>query len=168
MSCGVSFVLVAYRFIKCLAEDPKNEDFHCLDDPEHLLYLLFLVVEAVLFGLFTTCMMFDQLDVVSSKVTHIDRLKGGEGFFTAYEKDSSHAGLMEVFGYGSGRFNLLTFFRWDCLSPLTHARFPDSVRDEIMGYYRPGSTSCFIPDDLEDSMTALPNKGKIIGTVNVV
>jgi len=167
ISCGVSFILTVYRFVKCLSEDPTNEDFHCLDDPEHLLYLVFLVVEAILFGLFTLCMAFDQLDVVSSKLTHIDRLKG-ETYFATYEKDSSYAGLLEVFGYGSTKFKTDTVFRWDCLSPFANIRFPDSVRDDIMGYYRPCVTACFSADNNEDSTTDPPTKGKVLGTVNVV
>ena len=38
---------------------------HCLDQPSHLLTIMGLVIEAVLFGLFTSCMMVDQWDVLA-------------------------------------------------------------------------------------------------------
>lgn len=48
----------------------------CVDHPTDLLPLVGLTVEALLFGLFTLCMMVDQWDVVMTNLTHIDRLKG--------------------------------------------------------------------------------------------
>ena len=43
----------------------------CLDQPTQLLQILGLIVEAILFGLFTCCMMVDQAGVVTTKMTHI-------------------------------------------------------------------------------------------------
>jgi hypothetical protein len=109
----------------------RHANLTCLDRPTQLIQILGLMVEAILFGLFTSCMMIDQAGVVTSKVTHIDRLKGGDDALTG----SSLSGVMEVFGLntkpGGSRF------RMDCLSPFAQACFPAKVRDEIMGFCRP-------------------------------
>jgi palmitoyltransferase ZDHHC3/7/25 len=55
-----------------------------------------LVVEAVLFGLFTLCMMCDQYSVMSTGATQIDRLKG---------EVNTSLGIHEVFGGASGKFS---------------------------------------------------------------
>eukprot|EP00540_Astrosyne_radiata_P018692 CAMPEP_0116866398 /NCGR_PEP_ID=MMETSP0418-20121206/25999_1 /TAXON_ID=1158023 /ORGANISM="Astrosyne radiata, Strain 13vi08-1A" /LENGTH=175 /DNA_ID=CAMNT_0004502013 /DNA_START=131 /DNA_END=658 /DNA_ORIENTATION=+ len=104
----------------------------CLDRPTDLISILGLVVEAVLFGLFTSCMMVDQWDVVMTNVTHIDRLKGDR----MHDGTRRVAGVAEVFGLSKGRPD--TAFRWDWISPFARACFPDSIRDEILGYCRPG------------------------------
>lgn len=41
--------------------------------------VLFLAVEAVLFGIFTCCLMQDQYDVLETNETQIDRLKNTTG-----------------------------------------------------------------------------------------
>lgn len=58
---------------------------------------MMLVLEAVLFGLFTLCMMCDQYSVITTGATQIDRLKGEVG-------DS--LGIREVFGGASHGFSL--------------------------------------------------------------
>ena len=103
----------------------------CLDRPTQLLSILGLVVEGILFGLFTACMMLDQASVVTSKMTHIDRLKGGED-----GSGNSLAGVIEVFG--ASKLGLtVTRFRPDWLSPFAKACFPGSLQDQIMGFCRP-------------------------------
>lgn len=76
-------------------------------------------------------MMFDQASVVTSKMTHIDRLKGGED-----EAAGALAGVIEVFGLSARRGND-SRFRADWLSPFAKVFFPNSLRDEIMGFCRP-------------------------------
>jgi hypothetical protein len=104
----------------------------CLDQPTQLLTILGLLVEALLFGMFTFCMIFDQMDVITSKVTHIDRLKG-------LDLSSTLAGVTEVFGVGvrGGAGIKESRFRPDWLSPFTRVCFPPSVQDEVMGFCRP-------------------------------
>jgi hypothetical protein len=81
-------------------------------------------------------MMVDQMDVVCSKLTHIDRLKGSSD--SGKEGGSSSmAGVAEVFGAGrKGELSPMQF-RLDWLSPFAQVCFPASVRDEIMGFCRP-------------------------------
>jgi len=43
--------------------------------PDENLLTVFLLVESILFGLFTFCMMSDQWSSLSTNQTHIDRLK---------------------------------------------------------------------------------------------
>lgn len=59
--------------------------------------VVLLVLEAVLFGLFTLCMMCDQYSVITTGATQIDRLKGEAG-------DS--LGIREVFGGAGEGFSL--------------------------------------------------------------
>jgi hypothetical protein len=91
-------------------------------------------------------MMFDQADVIRSKVTHIDRLTGSD-------VSGSLAGVLEVFGVATARetkqsiatatafhdnnnnHNIDTGIRLDWFSPFAQVCFPS--RDEVMGFCRP-------------------------------
>lgn len=130
------------RFCECIGHIGKHEA--CLDEPTHLLGLIGLIVEAMLFGMFTCCMVIDQWDVVMTNVTHIDRLKGE----TYMEDSEGVAGVHEVFGAGYGK-GKKAGFRPDWLSPFAKVCFPENVKDEIMGFCRP----CFgkVKEDDYDS-----------------
>lgn len=140
LSCVYSLTLIAVRFFVCMGRHGHVRTHHitCLDRPTQMLTILGLFFEAVLFGLFTSCMMIDQAGVVTTKLTHIDRLKGGD------EGGSSLAGVVEVFGSASRRFEKMSSsglggssFRADWLSPFHRICFPTSLQDEIMGFCRP-------------------------------
>lgn len=133
LSCLYSFLLVMIRFYTCMGQHGhvRTHRMTCLDRPSQLLTILGLLVEAFLFGMFTACMVIDQSSVVSSKMTHIDRLKGGED-----DPVSSLAGVIEVFGLSARRGNDPRF-RPDWLSPFAKVCFPSSLQDEIMGFCRP-------------------------------
>ena len=75
---------------------------------------------ALLFGLFTACMLGDQWSVLRTNVAKIDRLKG--------EETECASDVNEVFGGRSRGFRL------DWLLP-TAPVFPESVHDDIMGYH---------------------------------
>jgi len=122
--------LVVARFVECLGHIEKHEP--CLDEPTHLLSLIGLVVESMLFGMFTCCMVIDQWDVVSTNVTHIDRLKGE----TFMEDVEGRAGIHEVFGAGVGK-GKKSGFRADWLSPFVKVCFPEHMENDIMGFCRP-------------------------------
>jgi hypothetical protein len=84
--------------------------------------ILGLVVEAILFGLFTSCMICDQAGVVASNMTHIDRLKGDAAA-------SAISGIIEVFGLHNKRETADgTKFRPDWLSPFGNICFPGSLQ----------------------------------------
>ena len=155
-SCTYSLTLVVSRFVGCLGHGRLARG-HCLDEPGHILNLVGLIVEAILFGLFTCCMMVDQWDVVLTNVTHIDRLKGETGF--GFMDDASRIlGINEVFGSGRAAAGAASttstaaggshhhhlgggvsqsHFRPDWLSLFVRVCFPESVHDEIMGFCRP-------------------------------
>ena len=63
----------------------------CLARPADSLSVVMLVIEAMLFGLFTSCMLLDQWGAVATGRTQIDRLKGEEG-------GKGRHGFNEVFG----------------------------------------------------------------------
>lgn len=166
LSCHYSFSFLVYRFFHCIGRSSHNHHGpRCVDHPSDLLPLVGLAVEALLFGLFTLCMMADQWDVVMTNLTHIDRLKGetarrhGGGsqqyqHAGAYGRLPPHhdqhvgsqmsmmrAGINEVFGTLSSSMTSTALprsrFHYTWLSPVHMVCFPESVRDDILGYCRP-------------------------------
>jgi hypothetical protein len=143
-----SFSLVLTRFWGCMHRH-HGRHVTCLDRPTQLLSILGLIVEAILFGMFTACMMLDQVGVVTSKMTQIDRLKHGGGFEEEQRSlmmgdgmaSPTLAGVVEVFGLskhiGVSSSYGATRFRPDWLSPFAKACFPASIQDDIMGFCRP-------------------------------
>ncbi|KAJ0399599.1 hypothetical protein P43SY_008918 [Pythium insidiosum] len=104
-----ALILVFFRYARCM-------NVSC---PTHAaLRVIFLVVEAVLFGLFTLCMMCDQYSVILTGTTQIDRLKG---------EVSESLGIREVFGGASSKFS----YQW--LLP-GDVWFPASVKLQLLGY----------------------------------
>ena len=105
--------------------------------------LIGLTIEALLFGLFTICMMVDQWDVVVTNLTHIDRLKGADNGF--YNPSNQHRqnlknrpGVHEVFGarkaITSSNDNTRSKFHITWISPFHKVCFPETVREDIFGY----------------------------------
>lgn len=162
VSCMFSLVLLVWKFFSCLsATGYMNAGTNaCIDDPMQLISLIGLLVESILFGLFTSCMMVDQWDVVTTNLTHIDRLKGDQylHFETLLPPESSRACLAvhEVFGSGAAAATEIcsssiekiiqhkaTYgnFRMDWLSPFAKVQYPQSVKDDIMGFCLPSSSS---------------------------
>eukprot|EP00753_Platysulcus_tardus_P016584 PLAT5854.1.p1 GENE.PLAT5854.1~~PLAT5854.1.p1 ORF type:complete len:294 (+),score=114.82 PLAT5854.1:1-882(+) len=66
----------------------------CHFTPGGSVLVVFLVIEGILFGLFTFCMMCDQWSVATTSITSIDRLKGHSDASTSAVMDN----LAEVFG----------------------------------------------------------------------
>jgi len=140
LSCLYSLSLVTMRFFDCMGRHGHIRTHHitCLDRPSQLLNILGLFVEAILFGLFTSCMMVDQASVVKTKMTHIDLLKGGgEGNVGS----SALAGVIEVFGLNQKKVDNGGRFRSDWLSPFHRICFPTTLHDEIMGFCKPCSST---------------------------
>lgn len=160
LSCGYSLLFLIYRFVHCIGHSHGRHAIHgprCVDHPTDLLPLVGLTVEAILFGLFTLCMMVDQWDVVMTNLTHIDRLKGethqnhshgyprqqhsGYGQLPHYNQQHSQnlkkrAGINEVFGTVRQTMSMSRFhYTW--LSPLHKVCFPENVQNDIFGYCRP-------------------------------
>jgi palmitoyltransferase ZDHHC3/7/25 len=155
LSCIYSMSLVVFRFAVCMQGTNVHvhkRSMHCFDQPTDLLYILGLVVEALLFGLFTSCMMIDQWDVVNSNVTHIDRLKGDSG-------GDRVAGVIEVFGHLRGNSSCA---RLDWLSPFANVCFPKGLKDDIMGFCRPCGNGS---SDVTSVEMGAPSSGRMVRSV---
>jgi len=72
-----------------------------------------------------------------TKMTHIDRLKGGGVGSTG---SSTLAGVIEVFGLNLKKVDS-GGFRPDFLSPFHRICFPKNLHDEIMGFCKPCGSS---------------------------
>eukprot|EP00978_Attheya_sp_CCMP212_P008321 scaffold19579_cov52-Attheya_sp.AAC.5 len=101
--------------------------------------------------------------VVTSRLTHIDRLKG-ETSSSMNGRFKKSSGLNEVFGIGRKLgSNRQDSFRADWLSPFVSACFPSSMRDEIMGFCRPcGGRSS------QDSDVEMPNRNRMVRSVDEI
>mmetsp|Transcript_72697 Transcript_72697/g.147555 ORF Transcript_72697/g.147555 Transcript_72697/m.147555 type:complete len:409 (+) Transcript_72697:73-1299(+) len=152
LSCVYSLTLLTTRFFDCMGRHGhvRTHHFTCLDKPTQLMSVLGLFIEAILFGLFTSCMMCDQAGVVTSNMTHIDRLKAGPG---ADDKagSSALAGVVEVFGLNPKKVDLAGTFRADWLSPFHRICFPTTIHDEMMGFCKPCTNRQSDPAETEMS-----------------
>lgn len=96
--------LLFTRFVHCSGtyklKHRMSELSECNNTVGGTLMLFGVVIEAMLFGLFTLCMLFDQWGMVVYSTTQIDRLKGS-GKETKKSKCES---ITEVFG-GEPRFS---------------------------------------------------------------
>uniref|UniRef100_A0AAV1UK92 Palmitoyltransferase n=1 Tax=Peronospora matthiolae TaxID=2874970 RepID=A0AAV1UK92_9STRA len=104
-----ALTLVFFRYAKCINESCPSYG---------AIRVVCLIMESVLFGLFTMCMMCDQYSVITTGTTQIDRLKG---------EVSASLGLREVFGGADCKFAL----HW--LLPV-NIWFPSSVKNQVLGY----------------------------------
>lgn len=162
LSCVYSLTLLTIRFFDCLGRhgNVRASHFTCLDKPTQMLSILGLFVEAILFGLFTSCMMFDQSGVVTSNITNIDRLKGAAA---DDPNTKSLAGVIEVFGLNPKKgLDLATNFRADWLSPFHRICFPTTLRDEMMGFCKPCSTSMRKNDEETEMSPMMRNVANIV------
>lgn len=116
VTCMYSMLLVLTKYIVCISGGHK-----CHSTARVQFLVIFLVVESILFGLFTLCMLGDQLSAISSNQTQIDRLKG--------TKHNYQLEVNEVCGSPrSVRFQLSWFL------PIAVA-FPDVIiREKVLGY----------------------------------
>lgn len=65
-----AIILVILKFLSCLGNRGG-----CVQSIQEQLFITFLMVESILFGLFTLCMMADQMSMLTTNQTKIDRLK---------------------------------------------------------------------------------------------
>mmetsp|Transcript_31853 Transcript_31853/g.64700 ORF Transcript_31853/g.64700 Transcript_31853/m.64700 type:complete len:187 (-) Transcript_31853:197-757(-) len=184
-----SLIFITYRFFHCVGRDANDGRPRCVDHPANLLPLIGLAVEALLFGLFTICMMVDQWDVVMTNLTHIDRLKGAQLhghplIFNSHNQlaqnilNAARRGINEVFGTGTTSASLphRTGFHPTWLSPLHSVCFPETIRDDIFGYCRPCSSTTSTADsrrrttiDSVDSMEMVGRgRKRTVGVADIV
>ncbi len=117
VTCMYSMVLVLVKYIVCIGGGHK-----CNANSQNHLLVIFLVVESILFGLFTLCMLGDQISSIQSNQTQIDRLKNTKS--TTYQTE-----VNEVCGSArTERFQ----FAW--LVPSAVVFDTSSIRERILGY----------------------------------
>ena len=115
----------------------RRSKFYCPGTPGDAVFLVGLLVEGILFGLFTLCMLADQSETITSNRTQIDRLKN--------ERHDIQEEINEVFGTPSnGKCHCSWFLP-------TQVDFPSTFRDKIFGYILPQACT----DVLDRSSTEL-------------
>mmetsp|Transcript_22673 Transcript_22673/g.29449 ORF Transcript_22673/g.29449 Transcript_22673/m.29449 type:complete len:286 (+) Transcript_22673:83-940(+) len=112
--CSFTLFLVIARFFTCVYDEENG-----CGDPGNNMLIVFVILEAILFGLFTSCMILDQWTVVSTNTTSIDRLKG--------QDNSVNSTFNEVFGGEN------MDFRIDWLLP-SAVEYPADKKNEFFGY----------------------------------
>lgn len=180
-----SLAYIVSRMMNCVGAHPTMG--RCVDHASDLLPLIGLTVEALLFGLFTICMMCDQWDVVVTNLTHIDRLKGEHhhqqhGYYNPNNQHASNslkskAGVHEVFGarvQSIGGNNQRPRFHYSWISPFHNVCFPDPVRDDIFGYCRPcgGFNAANLFKSATNAQSSMEmigrGEGRVIGAAEIV
>lgn len=132
--CCYAIILIIFRFFSCMSADTQ-----CLSAWE-VIHILCLLVESILCGLFTICMLGDQASVVATNYTQIDRLKNSH--------HELQVDINEVFGCSSD-----VKFQFDWLLPIP-VTFSDGLRDKILGYrlIRDCHITCELDPLLEEGM----------------
>jgi hypothetical protein len=98
----------------------RSKPVFCHNDVHVHLLVIFLVIESLLFGLFTMCMIGDQWTTISSNQTQIDRIKG-----TKHEYQNE-------FNEVCGSLSTVSFsWSWFLPTPVT---FNEDVKPKILGY----------------------------------
>ena len=75
-----AIILMVTMFITTSCASNRNREYippHCANSrhPENIIFIILLCIESLLFGLFTMCMLCDQVHSVVTNQTYIDRLK---------------------------------------------------------------------------------------------
>jgi len=95
VTCLWCLVTLVSRFVSCASvkRSFRPTDPFCLPSPADTICCVLNFVEAIMFGLFVTIMMFDQLTVVYDNTTYIDKLQGRKRV-----RRSKMDSLRELFG----------------------------------------------------------------------
>ena len=115
--CWYALALIIGRVLSCWMY-AKGES-NCFDVQTNM-GVIFLFMESMLFLLFTSCMMADQMSGILLNQTQIDRLKN--------EQHHVSADINEVFGSP-----IETKFQLSWILPVP-VSYPPSLRDKLLGY----------------------------------
>lgn len=138
-TCLYSMVLVAAKYIACIMGRDKGAP-SCSGEVDAHLVVVFLLVESVLFGLFTLCMLGDQLSGIMTNQTQIDRLKN--------TRHRPQAEINEVFGTPA---YLYCAPEWLYPTPVI---FSEEVRPSVLGYVLDSTESTSAEEELAPLMRA--------------
>lgn len=141
LQCGYSLLLVVARFFSCTRAGLEDGGCSSLG-----ILTALVLLEAIMFGLFTMCMLCDQCSVLTTNETKIDRLKG--------EKHAAPTIVNEIFGSASTKGWLCTYGLWLMPFPVV---FPGSIKDQVLGFEVPpqGFPHSGSPLDGADSADAM-------------
>jgi hypothetical protein len=117
---------------------------NCVTNANENILGVLLLVESILFGLFTLCMIADQGSSISSNQTQIDRLKN-----MRHEAPAHTLEVNEVFGT-PGNISC----QWTWIIPIV-VQFPDNLKDKILGYQIRNSTDSDIIDNAAETMALI-------------
>ena len=140
-----AIVLSVAKFLSCIRE----YDMNACGTPGENLLVIFLMVESVLFALFTLIMIGDQMSVIFNNQTKIEKLKN--------TKFASVVEINEIFGSSSK-----ASWRWHWLYP-TPARFSSQIRDQIYGFRiaSKASDGNSLPEDMLLGKSTIDSNGNI-------
>jgi len=137
--CSYALIMVLSMYSACV--------FHygnCVTNANENILGVLLLVESILFGLFTLCMIADQGSSISSNQTQIDRLKN-----MRHEAPAHILEVNEVFGT-PGNISC----QWTWIIPIV-VQFPDNLKDKILGYQIRNSTDSDIIDNAAETMALI-------------
>mmetsp|Transcript_2175 Transcript_2175/g.4092 ORF Transcript_2175/g.4092 Transcript_2175/m.4092 type:complete len:235 (-) Transcript_2175:57-761(-) len=132
-----AIALLVLKSLNCSMS--RRSKYYCPGTRGDAVFLVGLLVEGILFGLFTLCMLADQSETITSNQTQIDRLKN--------ERHDIQEDINEVFGTSSKSQCHMSWFL------PTAVVFPDRYRDKILGYMLPEANLTL--DESESSCTEL-------------
>lgn len=132
-----AITLIIFKVLSCSTS--RRSQYYCPSTPGDTVFVMGLLVEGILFGLFTICMIADQSESIFSNQTQIDRLKN--------ERHDIQDEVNEVFGTPSGKSCHSSWFL------PSKVIFPHKYRDKIYGYTMFQESS---QNDVEDSTEITP------------
>jgi len=97
ITCLFCLVTLICRFLMCasIKRSFRPTQPFCKPAPVDTICCVLNFVEAIMFGLFVTIMLFDQLSVVFDNTTYIDKLKGNS---KNKERKTKYESLISLFG----------------------------------------------------------------------
>ncbi|KAL5022274.1 hypothetical protein ScPMuIL_001429 [Solemya velum] len=108
ISCHAVYLAIEH-FINCVGKDWKGCSSY--SPPATTIFLIFLLFEGLLFGIFTAVMFGSQLSAICTDETGIEQLKKEQG---QWERKSKWLSLKSVFGHP---------FSWQWFSPFSTPHF---------------------------------------------
>ena len=145
--CWYALALIAGRVFTCWMY--TKAELNCFDVHTNM-GVIFLFMESMLFLLFTSCMMADQLSGILLNQTQIDRLKN--------EQHHVNSDINEVFGSPLG-----TRFHYSWILP-TPVSFPPPLQDKLYGYRLHQDTTA--ESDVDEETDALISGSRLSDEVD--
>ena len=140
-ACISTLILIVASFLACSSHDhsdtslsPPNssKSFACLEKSHYeSFHSLMLIFEAILFQLFTLCMLADQWSNISHNTPHIDSLQTTDSTSSEKQDVDKDEGWYEVLGDNKGGWRVFRRIMW--LVPIV-PRFEKEDHERILGY----------------------------------